>query len=91
MDEPREIRLKRLGMRSMRRGIKEMDLILSAYRDRHMSDLSDADLNLYENLLSENDHDIYAWVLGTQQTPPEYTEMMAQVTAMAEGIVKPGS
>ena len=54
-----------------------------------MADLSDADLNLYENLLSENDHDIYAWVLGTQQTPPEYTDIMAQVTAMAEGIVKP--
>ena len=32
MNEPREVKIKRLKMRSMRRGIKEMDLILSDLR-----------------------------------------------------------
>ncbi len=34
MSETRENRLKRLQMRSMRRGIREMDLILSSFAAR---------------------------------------------------------
>ena len=36
MTETFEHRLKRLKMRSMRRGIKEMDLILSAFADARL-------------------------------------------------------
>ena len=50
--EPREVKIKRLAMRSMRRGIKEMDLILSAFADKHLSRLNDEDLVLYDQLLS---------------------------------------
>ena len=39
MSEPRDTRLKRLRMRSMRRGIKEMDLILTTYADRHLAEV----------------------------------------------------
>ena len=57
-----EARLKRLKMRSWRRGIKEMDIILGAFADDRLASLSPRDLDLYEALLSENDHDLYAWV-----------------------------
>ncbi len=70
MTESREARLKRLHMRSMRRGIKEMDLILSAFAGARLSEMDDAELDLYDRLLGENDHDLYAWVTG-HQTPPE--------------------
>ncbi len=63
-NEPRDTRLRRLRMRSMRRGIKEMDLILQDFAQRRLADMSDADLALYDRLLSENDHDLYAWVAG---------------------------
>ena len=39
----------------MRRGIKEMDLILTAYADASLAAMSDADLSLYDSLLHEND------------------------------------
>jgi antitoxin CptB len=66
----REKRLKKLAMRSWRRGIKEMDLILGRFWDAHGAGLSDAELDQYELLLSENDQDLYLWVSG-QAKPPE--------------------
>ena len=68
-DAAAETRLKRLRMRSWRRGIKEMDLILGGFADTDLAELGAGDLALYEALLSENDHDLYAWVtarIGTQ-------------------------
>ncbi len=67
--EPRETRLKRLSMRSMRRGIKEMDIILSRFAAERMAAMTDAQLDRYEQLLDENDQDLYQWVSG-QTTPP---------------------
>ncbi|MEL6171203.1 MAG: succinate dehydrogenase assembly factor 2 [Pseudomonadota bacterium] len=70
MPETREIRLKRLRMRSMRRGIKEMDLLLLSFADNCMAELSEAELERYDALLEENDQDLYEWVSG-QSAPPE--------------------
>lgn len=61
METP-EHRLKRLHMRSWRRGMKEMDLILGHFSDDHLTDLSADDLDLYERMLGENDQDLYLWV-----------------------------
>jgi len=87
--EPREVRIKRLAMRSMRRGIKEMDLILSAFADKHLSRLNDEDLVLYDQLLSENDHDLYNWVSGHSKTPEVYEDLMADITKDAYGLTRP--
>jgi antitoxin CptB len=57
-----ETRLKRLKIRSWRRGTKEMDLILGPFCDAEAAALPEGDLDLYEALLSENDHDLYSWV-----------------------------
>lgn len=70
MSEPREHRIKRLKMRSMRRGIKEMDLILQRFADAHLDAMDDDSLTRYDALLNENDHDLYQWVTG-QVVPPE--------------------
>ncbi|MEX0305456.1 MAG: succinate dehydrogenase assembly factor 2 [Leisingera sp.] len=69
MSEPREVRLKRLQMRSMRRGIKEMDILLSAFAAANLAQMDDAQLDLYDQLLHENDQDLYQWVTG--QAAPE--------------------
>ncbi|MGV6840563.1 MAG: FAD assembly factor SdhE [Planktomarina sp.] len=62
--------LKRLYMRSIRRGTKEMDLVLGGFAAKALPNMSADILVAYENLLGENDHDIYAWILG-QMTPPQ--------------------
>lgn len=79
MTEPAEIRLKRLSMRSWRRGIKEMDLILGQFSDVRLSDLSPARLDLYEALLSENDQDLYAWFTKRLPEPAEHAAILAEI------------
>lgn len=89
MSETTEAMRKRLRMRSMRRGIKEMDLILSAYADASLVQMTDADLALYDQLLAENDHDIYGWVGGQFPVPPHYEGLIAQIAQMAQGVTRP--
>ncbi len=89
MTETHEARLKRLHMRSMRRGIKEMDLILSAFSQAHLADLSEAELVLYDALLAENDHDIYGWVGGQFAVPSQYADLIGRIAQGAEGVTRP--
>lgn len=62
-------RLKRLRLRSWRRGTREMDLILGPYADAALAGLDAPALDAYEALLDVNDPELYQWVSG--QTPPE--------------------
>ena len=89
MTETRDTMIKRLRMRSMRRGIKEMDLILSAYADENLDGFSDEALMLYDQLLSENDHDLYGWIGGQFAVPEEYLDMITHIAAGATGVTKP--
>lgn len=82
MDEQRDYKIKRLAMRSMRRGIKEMDLILSAYADATLDSMSDAELTLYDSFLNENDQDLYAWVTGQTPVPVQYCDLIDAVSAV---------
>lgn len=66
-------------MRSMRRGIKEMDLILGAYADAGLDRLSIDQLDIYDALLSENDHDLYQWVTGQTPTPDRYDALIDDI------------
>ncbi|WP_299615344.1 succinate dehydrogenase assembly factor 2 [uncultured Tateyamaria sp.] len=78
-EETRDHRLKRLHMRSMRRGIKEMDLILSTYAGRHLSAMSDAELDVYDAMLNENDQDLYRWVTGQERAPDHLVPLIDDV------------
>ena len=83
MSEDIDTRRKRLYMRSIRRGIKEMDLILTRFADAHLAEMEAAELDLYDRLLSENDHDLYQWVSGQAAPPAVYSGMIA---GMSEGM-----
>ena len=61
VSEKKEIALKRLKIRSWRRGTKEMDLILGKFADEHLSLLSQSDIEVYDKMLDENDNDLYNW------------------------------
>jgi antitoxin CptB len=80
---------KRLFMRSMRRGIKEMDLILSAYAGAHLAAMTADELALYDALLSENDHDLYGWVGGQFAVPDTYAGLIAKIAQIAHGVTRP--
>ncbi|GGC18404.1 succinate dehydrogenase assembly factor 2 [Marivita lacus] len=83
MSELREHRLKRLSMRSMRRGIKEMDLILARYAELRLEEFDDATLDRYDALLSENDQDLYQWVSGQKPAPDGLRDMILDISSVA--------
>lgn len=76
MNEPREIRIKKLGIRSWRRGTKEMDLILGPFSDTQVAGFSDEMLDQYDALLSENDIDLYRWTSAQYPAPERHRAML---------------
>ncbi len=80
-----DIRLKRLKIRSWRRGIKEMDLILGRFCDDEMAGLGRDEVALYEDMLSENDHDLYQWVNGHGVPPERYAGLIERIARHARG------
>lgn len=84
MTETAEHRLKRLSMRSWRRGIKEMDIILGRFSDEKLAGLGGETLDLYDALLSENDQDLYQWVSGQVAAPARFAELITQIADHAK-------
>ena len=67
-----EIRRKRLSFRSWHRGTQESDLILGRFADAHLAGFDDGQLDRYEALLDCADADIFDWVSGQTEPPPEH-------------------
>lgn len=80
VEEVYEHRLKRLKMRSMRRGIKEMDLILTAYADDNLPQMDAQALDDYDALLNENDQDLYRWVTGQEAAPERFSALISKIS-----------
>ena len=78
MDELEIIR-KRLYMRSMRRGTKEMDLILKNFAKLKLHLMSEPELENFENLLFENDQDLYQWSTGIVSPKQEFAELIQDI------------
>jgi antitoxin CptB len=68
----RATRLKRLHFRAWHRGTKEADLLIGGFCDAAASGWSDAEIDLFEELLEEQDVDIMAWAIGTDICPARY-------------------
>jgi antitoxin CptB len=83
MSEDHATRLKRLKMRSMRRGTKEMDILLIRYSDAKLAEMSGQALDLYESLLDENDQDLYQWISGQKSAPEHLSALIDDIIAVA--------
>lgn len=95
MIESAETRLRRLKMRSWRRGMKEMDLIFGHFADGPLASLNSAELDAYEMVLSENDQDLYLWVTarvngGANRGPGEIAGILDQIADHAAERLRPG-
>ncbi len=86
MTETPQARLKRLTMRSQRRGIKEMDLILGAYARDRLTGMDEAALLLYDAMLSENDQDLYQWVTGQAAAPARFSTLIDDISSHANAV-----
>ena len=60
---------KKLSIRSWRRGTKELDLILGRFSDENLVKLDMSELDLFEQLLSNDDHLIHGWLFEKEESP----------------------
>lgn len=72
MSEPITVRRKRLIHASRYRGFLESDLFFGRFAEKHLAGLNAAQLDRYETLLQEEDHDLFAWIAGRAPLPPEH-------------------
>lgn len=68
----RETRLRRLGFRAWHRGTREADFMIGGFFDRYGNDWSEEELTWFETLIEEQDVDIMAWAIGTQEIPAQF-------------------
>lgn len=70
--ETTEARRRRLIYRSRYTGMKETDLLLGPFAERHVPGFSEDQLDRYEDLLAAPDPDIFNWATGRDPVPPAY-------------------
>lgn len=75
LDEVIENKRKKLIFRSEHRGTKEMDLILGSFARAHVPTFTAEDLAAYEELLNENDPDLYNWITDKEPAPEPVVKM----------------
>ncbi len=65
----RATRIKKLLYQSWYRGCKETDQIIGGYAKKHIENMSDAELDELEEILAQNDNDLYDWLSNKKPTP----------------------
>ncbi len=79
--ETPEIRLRRLRMRSWRRGMREMDLLLGPFADAALDDFPADALDRFEAFLAENDQDLYLWICRGRDSPARHADVISRICA----------
>jgi len=76
-------RLGRIAFRAWRRGFREADLVLGPFVDQVGPTLDETELDALEALLAQDDdHRLYAWIIGTEPTPEAHdTSAMTKIRA----------
>lgn len=64
--------LRRLHFRAWHRGTREADYMIGCFFDRFHAQWNADEVRWFEELIEEDDVEIMAWALGTQDVPAKY-------------------
>ena len=67
-----DARRRRIVYRAWHRGFREMDLIMGRFCDAVIVDLPANELDEFDQLIDALDHDLYSWITGEAEVPPEF-------------------
>ena len=71
---------KRLIYRAWHRGTREMDMILGRFADVHVPLMDEDQLAEFNELLKENDPDIYNWITRRENPPANvHSDVLGQL------------
>ena len=68
-----DVRRRRLLFRCWHRGTQESDLILGSFAEDFLKTLDSDQLGRFEALLDCTDPDLFDWIFGVSDPPPEYS------------------
>jgi antitoxin CptB len=74
-----DVRYRRLLFRSWRRGTQEGDLILGLFAEDSLKTLDSDQLGRFEALLDCTDPDLFDWIFGVSDPPPEHDHDVMQL------------
>lgn len=70
MSDANEVRRKRVLFRAHHTGMRENDLLIGTFADRHLAEIDDAGVEWLEWLLMNHDDiDLYNWITGREPVP----------------------
>ena len=90
MTDPSDIviRRKKALFRAQRRGFRELDLIFAAFADAHLDNLSEEQLDRFEDLLAVPDWQMFDWIMGHVPVPQTHDhEVFARLRAYRPNLV----
>ncbi|ALK09292.1 succinate dehydrogenase assembly factor 2 [Blastochloris viridis] len=73
-------RRRRILFRAWHRGTRELDLLIGRFADAMLGTLNEGEVDQLEHLMDAQDHDIYGWITGSREVPPDYD------TAVLKGL-----
>jgi antitoxin CptB len=73
-----DVRRRKLLFRAWRRGVRETDLIVGRFADAYIDKFDDTELGDFERLIEVPNTDLYAWVVGSENIPPDYDTTVLQ-------------
>ena len=75
----REFTLKQNLYKSIHRGCKENDIIIGNFAKSELENFSNDELNIYTSFLEEDDLEIYNWLLGKEDAPEKYQNLVKKI------------
>jgi succinate dehydrogenase flavin-adding protein (antitoxin of CptAB toxin-antitoxin module) len=84
--ENRSLYIKKLIYRSKYTGTKETDILLGSFAEKHLANLSDDKLLIYEKLLDSGDPRIWRLSIDIEQTNSEKENTIISLIKEFEGF-----
>lgn len=90
MDTDLDTRRRKLTFRAWRRGFREMDLLMGAFADAHITELDEEGLAEFEQLLAIPDWEVYAWIIGQKPVPDNHKGRVLDQLIAFRYVAQPG-
>ena len=74
-----------------RRGMKELDVLLSRYVEQRFCDAPKAEQEGFRQLLETQDVLLYAYCLGSERPPARFANLIERITAKSTADDDPGA
>ena len=82
--QERDRKRRSICVRSMRRGMRELDILIGGFVEERLESLSDEELDDLEALLFETDVAVLDWIVGASDCPERYLGLVAAIREVAE-------